>query len=235
VNLSAYPRYALYFVPPAASALHRFGAELLGYDAYAGEEIPQPADLMHLFPDWPALTQEPRTYGFHATLKAPFALTDGMTEAKLITAAERFAASPRSLPRIGLKLATLGHFIALIPDAANAALTKLADDCVTAFDGFRAPLSAHDRERRLAAPLTASQIALLDRWGYPYVFQEFRFHMTLTGRLPADRRSQVLQTLQERLRPLGTIVIDIESIGLLRQASRSERFKVVASYDIATF
>lgn len=230
--MSASPRYAIYFVPPAASALYRFGAELLGYDVYSGGSTPQPADLLDAISDWPALTQEPRTYGFHATLKAPFALADGMTEAQLIAAAERFAASPRSLPRFGLKLATIGHFIALIPDAHNVALLKLAENCVTAFDSFRAPLSTQDRERRLNSPLTANQIALLDRWGYPYVFEEFRFHMTLTGRLPTELRPRIAEELKLRFSRLGVSSLDVGSISLLRQSSRGSQFKLIATMDL---
>jgi hypothetical protein len=35
----------------------------------------------------------------------------------------------------------------------------------------------------VAAGLNQSQVANLDRWGYPYLFADFRFHMTLTGKV----------------------------------------------------
>lgn len=50
-------------------------------------------------------------------------------------------------------------------------------------DEFRAPLTDADIERRRSAGLTPRQDELMLEWGYPYVLEEFRFHLTLTGAL----------------------------------------------------
>src|SRR6516164_4703887 len=81
---------------------------------------------------------------------------------------------------------------------AEQALDRLAADGVMAFDRFRRPLTAHERGQRLGAGLSQRQIENLDRWGYPYVFEDFRFHLTLTGPIDADRRGSVLALLQAR-------------------------------------
>ena len=52
-----------------------------------------------------------------------------------------------------------------------------------AFDQFRRPAEASELARRRSAGLSERQDALLVRFGYPYVLDEFRFHMTLTERL----------------------------------------------------
>ena len=75
--MSEFPRYAIYYVPDADSALSRFGAEILGYDPFTGNDVLVPGDLIMQAPDWPALIKDPRKYGFHATLKAPFPLAPG--------------------------------------------------------------------------------------------------------------------------------------------------------------
>src|SRR5262249_14198568 len=76
-------RYAIYFVPPADSALYRFGAGFLGYDCYTGERLRQPHDTALTASEWAQLTREPRRYGFHATLKAPFRLVPPFPEMDL--------------------------------------------------------------------------------------------------------------------------------------------------------
>ena len=72
--MTDYPRYAIYYVPAPDSDLDRFGAQLLGYDAFSGEDLPLPDGILPAAPDWHDLTSDPRKYGFHATLKAPMSL-----------------------------------------------------------------------------------------------------------------------------------------------------------------
>src|SRR5262249_49521341 len=50
------PRYALYFVPPADSALYRFGAGFLGYDCYTGERLRHPQDIALTASEWEQFT-----------------------------------------------------------------------------------------------------------------------------------------------------------------------------------
>jgi putative phosphonate metabolism protein len=220
-------RYALYYVPSAASALYRFGASMIGYDAYAACDLPFPEAPLQSFPDWSSMTKEPRIYGFHATLKAPFALADGASEADVLAAFGAFAQTPRAIPQIAPVVRAIGRFIAIVPDTSVAELNSLAADCVRAFDHLRAPLTEHDRNRRLKSPLTANQIALLDRWGYPYVFEEFRFHMTLSGSLPQETREPAQELLQSQFAMLGLRTLTVDSLTLLRQEGSKTRFVVM--------
>ncbi|MGO4711726.1 DUF1045 domain-containing protein [Bradyrhizobium sp. 2TAF24] len=232
------PRYALYFVPAPDSDLYRLGAGLLGYDAFSGEEWPFPDDVIAELPDWHDLTRDPRKYGFHATLKAPITLADGETEANLLAACVDFARSyvtaTRPLPRIRPVARALGSFIALVPDEPSPALQELAQTCVEAFDRFRAPLTPQDRARRNPVALSARQLAYLDRWGYPYVNDEFRFHMTLTGRVPADRREAVLELLRERTRAHthAGATLAIDRLAVFRQETSTARFRVIAHHPL---
>ena len=216
-------RYAIYFAPDPTSELWRFGSEVLGYDAASGSDCPHPAsgDL-----DWARITDEPRRYGFHATLKAPFSLAAGRSEAGLIEAAERFASSQPvfHLPR--LRLDALGSLLALIPAEPSASLTDLADRCVEAFEPFRAPLDRADLERRKQSPLSERQLHYLERYGYPYVFEDFRFHMTLTGSLELTRREEALQALWALHAPIDRPV-PVDALCLFRQDHRQARFRIL--------
>lgn len=194
-------RIALYYAPPRGSALAGFGARWLGRDAETGAPV-APPPIPGLAPArQAALTEAPRRYGFHGTLVAPFVPAPGHDLAGVRAAAVALAADRPPIPLPPLTLAALGDFLALVPSAPAPALDALAADGVRATQPLRAPLAPADRARRIAGGLTARQEALLDRWGYPYVFEEFRFHLTLTGSItdPAERAA-----LAAVLRPLLT-------------------------------
>ncbi|TGD94810.1 DUF1045 domain-containing protein [Methylobacterium nonmethylotrophicum] len=178
-------RYALYFTPAPGSGLARYGNAVLGTDNHTGAEIPRPEGLA----DLAGVTASPRLYGFHATLKAPMRLALGTTETDLLTAAAALADDHPPVPVGRLRVATLGAFTALIPEAAPAELGLFAAECVAAFEPFRAPLTEAETARRKPERLTPRGRALLARWGYPYVFEDFRFHMTLTDALAEEARA----------------------------------------------
>jgi hypothetical protein len=221
------PRYAIYFVPAADSALYRFGAAMLGYDCYTGNDVDFPGSLPMETGAWRDLTGEPRRYGFHATLKAPFHLAKDADEPALIDALPAFCRSVESVPAFVPIVAALAGFIAIVPAAADPAVDRLAADCVTAFDRFRVPMSAQDRDRRVVG-LTERQASNLDRWGYPFVFDDFRLHLTLSGRLGADRHAVVLAYLRDRFAAAwGARPVPVDRIALLRQDRPNGRFLVI--------
>ena len=230
--MAAYPRYAIYYAPAPGTVLDRFGADLLGYDAYRGDDRPFPDGLLQATPDWRDLTRDPRKYGFHATLKAPLSLARGMTEAGLVAACAAFAAAARPVPVIRPVVGSIMGFLAVVPAEAPADLERLAADCVRDFDGFRAPLTAEDRARRNPSELTPRQCRHLDRWGYPYVMEEFFFHMTLTGRLGAERREPVLAMLRQRFDALGLATLAIDRIALFRQEDAESRFRIIGHWKL---
>ncbi len=223
---SSTSRYAIYFTPHPESALAVFGARLLGYDPDKGLPVAQMELSGVDREDLAAATEAPRRYGFHATIAAPFYLGDGPEE-KLI---ERFRvfcnrARPAQLGR--LAVTTLDHFVALTPVTACADVDDLARDCVTFFDSLRAPPSAKDLARRDDGSLTPRERDYLHRWGYPYVFEEFRFHMSLTGRLSPGDRDRYMSALSEVYQPLSEGSYELDALSLLRQDDPESRFRVV--------
>lgn len=226
-----FPRYAIYYVPAQGSFLDQFGAEMLGYDAWIGTALPFPGGVVEQVPDWRELTQDPRKYGFHATLKAPMAL-NGKKESELHGACADFARQPRRIPLITPVVSSISGFIAVIPEGRSDELEQFAADCVRAFDPFRAPLTPDDRARRNPSRLTPRQVEYLDRWGYPYVMEEFRFHMTLTGRLDETRREAVLAMLRERFAQLELAELAIDRIALFKQVDAKARFEIIGGWQL---
>lgn len=230
--MSQYPRYAIYFVPEADSVLYGFGASLIGYDVYSGQRLAFPPGIEAEVENWERFTSDPRKYGFHATLKAPIALANGQTENGLIAAMDEFARTPRAIPVIAPTIRGISSFIAIVPNTACVELQALARDCVIAFDGFRAPLTAGDRERRNVPALSERQIAYLDNWGYPYVLEEFRFHMTLVGSLTAHRMEATIAILRDRFSAIELQSVSIDRLTLLRQEDAESRFKIIRHWPL---
>ena len=228
--MSNYPRYAIYYAPEHGSDLDRFGARLLGYDAFDGEELPFPDGILQAAPDWGNVTADPRKYGFHATLKAPMSLALGKSEAGLLDACAAFASTPRTIPVIRPAVGSISGFIAVAPAEPPLELIQLAADCVSEFDSLRAPLTEADRARRNPSQLTPVQREHLERWGYPYVMDDFRFHMTLTGRLGSERRGPLLAMLTERFSAVGLKKLAIDAIALFRQDKADSRLRIVRRY-----
>lgn len=220
------PRYAIYFVPGAGTELYRFGASVLGYDCYASAPVALfgHADVS----SWASIVREPAVYGFHATLKPPFYLAKGYGEADIEAAVSEFAASRPAVVVGELAVCELGSFIALAPKAKRPLLDQLAQACVRDFDHFRAPMSEQERVRRLTPSLSERQIENLYRWGYPYVFEDFRFHMTLTGSLALPKRSQAMRLLCDKFAQLpGASSLTVDQIVIARQADKASPFQVI--------
>lgn len=209
-----YRRYAIYYTPPPG-ALARFGAAWLGWDSAAGARSPQPdwADLAGL--DLPAVTETPRRYGFHATIKPPFALAPGTDAAGLQA---DFAALAGRLPAVtleGLALTRLGRFLALTPTGDQAPVRTLAAEVVRNLDRFRAAPDAAEIARRDRPHLSEAQRGNLLRWGYPHVMDNFRFHMTLTGRTDKATCARLEEVLRPRLAPLLDRPVALDSLSLM--------------------
>lgn len=219
-------RYAIYFAPAPGSALAGFGASVIGYDAATGAEVGFLPELVGRFAQWREAVAEPSRYGFHATLKAPFALATGVSEVDLLDEVVALARRLETVELGPLGIAEIGSFLALVPSDQSAA-QALAQAVVEGLDQLRAPLSAADRARRLQAPLSARQVEFLDRWGYPYVADEFRFHMTLSGPLPAEDRGKARGVLDDIFAPIQR-ACSLDALSVFQQPDRAQRFRLIA-------
>lgn len=193
-------RFAIYFVPDQADAWAQFSTAWLGWDITSSQTVAHP-ELNNGVGPVSAVTAVPRRYGLHATIKPPFRLRSGKSRGALSRVAKDLAADIAPLTLSGLQITRLGRFLALTPIGETTALNATAARIVRDLDGFRAPASNQELERRRAANLSPAQDANLAQWGYPYVMDQFRFHITLTGKLPKDDLSKVEAALDRHLKP----------------------------------
>lgn len=223
-------RYAIYYAAPAASPLQRFGDGWLGRDHRTGAPLDRVLvpgiDAERLR----ALTAAPRRYGFHGTLKAPFRLAAGCTPAGLHDAVRAFAAVQRAFTLPPLVIADLKGFLAFVPAGPAPELDALAAACVRQFEPFRAPLTAAERARRPLDRLSPRQIEQLDRFGYPYVLDDFAFHMTLTERLAEADKAILLPHLKEIARPLAAEPFAVDGIAVYEEPTPGADFVMTGRY-----
>lgn len=207
-----FQRYGVYYTP-RPGALADFGKSWLGWDPVAGEAKPHPV-IKGLPRPVSDISATPRKYGLHGTIKPPFFLANGKDSDGLTA---RFIAICTTLPPVsldGLILARLGGFIALKIDGDQTPLADLAGEVVRELDDFRAPASETELARRRKANLSATQDALLARWGYPYVMDEFRFHITLSGRLGRDVEA-TMEALTPHITPFLPRPFEVDSLTLV--------------------
>ena len=187
-----------------------FGAAWLGWDSRYGTEAALIA------PQHAALTERPRKYGFHATVRSPFRLGEGATSGKVAEAIAGVSAQMRPIPLNSLQMSRIGPFFALTAPEERSALQTLADRTVEAVDRFRAPLTPTELARRRAGTLSDRQEDLLARWGYPYVKEQYRFHLTLTG--PVRNRDEIEPELRDMLAGPMSAPMVVDSLCLLGEA-----------------
>lgn len=217
-------RCAIYFVPPPEDALTVAAARWLRRDPYTGAGRVAPIDGL-TDADHAYLTALPRRYGFHATLKPAFELAPGRSVHELDRWLGRFC--ERLTPvSIAMRMALVENFFALVPNEPSAELDMLAARVVTEFDGFRRPLTDDELSRRDNSRLNGRQLANLMNWGSPSIFDQFRFHMTLTG--PVDRleRDHVLMVLGRHFGPHAAAALVIDQLVLAVEPEPNAPFLV---------
>lgn len=206
-----FERYAVFVTPqgPLANA----GAAWLGWDLVSGSAVTHPDVGLNLN----RITETPRMYGFHGTIKPPFVLADGKDAAQLGAAFAALCArlAPVTLER--LEVANLGPFLALKPLGDQGALAALAGEVVKQLDPFRAPPSQAELARRRKARLTPAQERNLMDWGYPYVMDDFRFHMTLTGRVKRSDDDAVSEVARGYFAPHLPAPLVVDTLTLVGQ------------------
>jgi len=225
-----YSRYAVYFAPKPGP-LASFAAAWLGWDPQTGEEVAHP-DLGMLPRKVADYTATPHKYGFHGTIKPPFRLAQGRDRTALEADLSALAARLAPVTLDGLALKSLGGFLALIPTGDNSALAALASEVVKSLDDYRAQPSAEELAKRRSSGLSDRQEELLAQWGYPYVMDEFRFHLTLSGRLDEHETVHLADILSPHLTPILPSPFEVKDLCLFGEADDG-RFHILHRYALS--
>lgn len=226
-------RHAIYFAPPVDSPLWRAGSRWLGRDAASGVALAQPDVPGIGRKRFTSITAAARRYGFHATLKPPFSLARGATEADLDRALSTLAASLDPIVLPALAVGTLDGFLALRLAEPCPALNALAAACVAELDFLRAPPDQAERTRHDRIGLAERESALLSCWGYPWVMEAWRFHMTLTERLADGERSIVERAARQHFAETICVPVKVDALDLFVEKGSEKPFRRVVRYLLA--
>ena len=229
--IDGYARYAVFWAPPPGSGLARFGAGWLGWDAETGGEVAQPDVALPRPLD--QITRTPRRYSFHGTLKPPFRLAMGSDTAALGDATGKLAARFAPVIAPGLAPSASLGFLALMPTAPAPALDALAAACTRDLDRFSAPPDPAELAQRRSRGLTPRQEANLTRWGYPFVLDDFRFHLTLSGRLRPGEAAALTGAVTALAAPHLEPVLHIDDICLFGDPGGGGGFRLLRRYPLA--
>ena len=225
-------RVAIYFTPPRGSRLAVFAASWLGRDVATAQDVPRCSIAGIDVAVHETITTSPRRYGFHATLKAPFELAAGCSLEDVHHALASLVAGRPQIKGPALKFGDLFGFLALTLAEPSPEIDRLAGECVEVVERFRAPLSEEDIARRREADLTPRQDELMQLWGYPYVFDEFLFHMTLTEHLAEAERQRVMAALAPHVSPFCETPLMVDGLSLVAQAERTAPFVVIDRFEL---
>jgi hypothetical protein len=222
-------RYAIYWAPEPESAFADFGARWLGGDPEKGDSVSERDGLGLDDGLVERATHSPRRYGLHATIKAPFRLAPGATEAEFAEALAIFCGKRRQVRGGPLRLHRFARFLALVPSSRRADIEWLEAECVTHFDRFRAPLSEADRARRAGAmsPLEATQF---EQFGYPHILSRFFFHVTLAGPLDEAELSEVEAALAPAVTPFTADDFVMKDLCLFGDPGGGRAFRIVGRF-----
>jgi hypothetical protein len=123
-----------------------------------------------------------------------------------------------------LQVVDLAGFLALHEAAPSPALQAFSDACVAWVDHLREPPGDAELAYRRRQPLSAAEDANLVRWGYPYVFSTWFFHMTITRRLSAAEHSVYRPAAEAWFLPVLSGPRVVDSIALFVQRGPGEDF-----------
>ncbi|EGE61548.1 UNVERIFIED_ORG: hypothetical protein GGI63_001829 [Rhizobium esperanzae] len=219
-------RYAICFTPPASDPLSLVAANWLGRNVFSGDMLEPPAVRGLGIHEIAFHTAVPRRYGFHGVLKAPFHLSADMSEPQLLRDLMRYAGTFAPFQISRLEIARLGSFYSLMPSAPCEQIQYLASAIVQEFDRYRAPLSEADIERSDPDGLSAAQFANLHRWGNPYVMDEFRFHMPVTGSINAIDMPRIEPALRTIFEPVLKEPVMVSNVALMIEEGAGGPFRV---------
>ncbi len=223
-------RYALYYVPADGSPLGQFGAALFGRWPDGRSE----ADTLDL-PQRRERVARVAHYGFHATLKAPFHLTDGATEQQLLddvnSKTRHWGSATLDGLTVSLDTATLSlrHGASSDPEQV-AAVNDLARHAVLDLERWRAPLSAKAYARRKPEQLGPRARDMLDTYGYPWVLDEFNFHITLADRFHDSSDETWVESLKRIFLERVTVAPQLSCISVCRESAPGEPMTRIAEF-----
>ncbi|WP_162937919.1 DUF1045 domain-containing protein [Kiloniella sp. EL199] len=226
-------RYAIYYAPRFDSKLGQFGNAWFGFNPVSHEDIPRPNVEGMNAQEIENITQGSGRYSFHGTLRSPFKLRKNRNLDSLDKSLKSFVTKVRPIICGPLSIRSIGRFLALVPDDPESQVPDLAEQCMRALDNFRLAPDKQELDRRRQTGLTTIQEQLLLRWGYPFVMEEFRFHLTLSDKLEGMDLIKYQAILEKHCEGLCNEPFVIDEIALFGDPGQGGKFEEISRYKLS--
>ena len=220
--MTNYKRVAIYFLPKKNSSLENFGKNLLGRDINKKKKISLTRRQKYFinrgftyFDELKDYCEQPAKYGFHATLKAPFRLKRNVKTKNFYDVISHIAAQHSRFKIKGLKIVYSKKFTLITSRKPNKLLINLENDLVKHLDTFRAELNKTEIKKRIPDSLTFKQNKYLKEWGYPFVLDQYKFHMTLMNQNNNKLSNKQKLELEKLIYKISNNLLEFNEISLL--------------------
>jgi len=229
--IQEFSRFAIYYLPSESNLLSNFASSWFGWNPHLGMEVSYPV-WKNLNFNIAELTSEPGKYGLHGTLKPPFPLAKQENFEELRVAILKLSRSIKKFKIPSITLRVIDGFIAIVPTIRNERIDYLAEKCVKELDDFRGPESLENIKKRRSVGLSERQENHLRRWGYPYVLDDFNFHLTMTEKLRPEVSERVFLVLASKLESVLMAPLLVDKIFLCGESVENGKFKVIEKFSL---
>ena len=200
INYVQFPRYAIFLIPD-----EQFNSQVESF--YKESKVSFEDSLINL-------------YGVHLTIKAPFYLSHLYHEEDLIKEFEKFKSKNLFDLSLTYNISTISefrnNFIAKIEFSENFIFN--CNDTMRFFDLYRKTLNSNEAQLDLNrfGNLNEKQLIYYQIWGYPYMFEEGKPHISII-----DKNSGFEPSLKDFNQ------VKFKSVSLVRQNKYLEKFEVL--------
>jgi len=200
INYVQFPRYAIFLIPD-----EQFNSQVESF--YKESKVSFEDSLINL-------------YGVHLTIKAPFYLSHLYHEEDLIKEFEKFKSKNLFDLSLTYNISSISefrnNFIAKIEFSENFIFN--CNDTMRFFDLYRKTLNSNEAQLDLNrfGNLNEKQLIYYQIWGYPYMFEEGKPHISII-----DKNSGFEPSLKDFNQ------VKFKSVSLVRQNKNLEKFEVL--------
>ncbi|MCX4813417.1 DUF1045 domain-containing protein [Streptomyces sp. NBC_01239] len=224
---------AVYIIPSPNSSFYKFGSSTIGYDVIREESIPPSVSTAGLR----QYVGESAAYGFHATLAEALYFTTQNSIERVRSEVKFLSRQFKPFRLNNLRVEVSPHddtALVVRADDESGTVECLHHELVSRIYGLGVSSTYLAGSTVKALPRESPRAQLmLDRYGSPFIFQDYMLHFTLCGACPPEGgQEEALSVLRQELSNIGETEVMVDRIVLLTKKPGEPRWKVDESFPL---
>lgn len=224
---------AVYIIPSSSSGFYKFGSSVIGYDVIREESIPPSESTAGLR----QYVGEAAAYGFHATLAEALYFTTNNSIERVRSEVKFLSRQFKPFRLNGLRVEVSPHDVSALvvrADDQSGTVECLHHELVSRIYGLAVSSTYLAGSTVKALPRESLRAQLmLDRYGSPFIFQDYMLHFTLCGACPpGGSQVETLDVLRRELSKVEEAEVMVDRIVLLTKKPGELRWKVEESFPL---